>query len=329
MALGDAERVRALVATDPDVLRKIGRRGGLLSLAVRHGQLAILNLLLDLGADRDERVHLTELEEPALSWGLPLWLAALGNRQEIAQVLLERGADPNANVYASGWPLRNAWNHKDGVVKRLLLERGAKLQPYMAAESHDVEAAKRMLEEGGDEVARELGWSAADHGCPAILALALPRIQLAPSDPGWHWFLIQPIRGAEGSGSEIEEHLECMRLLLEHGVDANVSRLGQTALHFVAGRLSGLSGEGRARFANLLLDFGARLDVRDELLRSTPLGWACRWGRTELVTALLARGASVSEPDAEAWATPLAWAEKMGHEDVAAVLRRGMPGVRL
>ncbi|MGA7524889.1 MAG: hypothetical protein WBW84_20735 [Acidobacteriaceae bacterium] len=35
----------------------------------------------------------------------------------------------------------------------------------------------------------------------------------------------------------------------------------------------------RARFAAMLIDHGARLDLRDDLLKSTPLGWACRWGR--------------------------------------------------
>ena len=61
--------------------------------------------------------------------------------------------------------------------------------------------------------------------------------------------------------------------------------------------------------------------MRDDLLRSTPLGWACRWGRVELVTLLLERGADPVEADAEPWATPLAWAEKMGHDPVLAVLR--------
>jgi hypothetical protein len=36
---------------------------------------------------------------------------------------------------------------------------------------------------------------------------------------------------------------------------------------------------------------GARLDLRHELLNSTPLGWACRWGRKELAELLIARGA--------------------------------------
>jgi ankyrin repeat protein len=69
------------------------------------------------------------------------------------------------------------------------------------------------------------------------------------------------------------------------------------------------------------LDGGARLDIRDDLLKSTPLGWACRWGRTELVRLLLERGADPVEADAEPWATPQAWAEKMGRDSVLRVLR--------
>ena len=45
------------------------------------------------------------------------------------------------------------------------------------------------------------------------------------------------------------------------------------------------------QLATILLDAGARLDVRDDLLKSTPLGWACRWGRVEMVKLFLARGA--------------------------------------
>ncbi|HVG54490.1 MAG TPA: hypothetical protein VM846_08685, partial [Vicinamibacterales bacterium] len=64
------------------------------------------------------------------------------------------------------------------------------------------------------------------------------------------------------------------------------------------------------------LDAGAHTDVRDEFLKSTPLGWACRWGRTGLVTLLLARGADPIESEAEPWATPLAWAERRHHAGI-------------
>jgi len=62
----------------------------------------------------------------------------------------------------------------------------------------------------------------------------------------------------------------------------------------------------------MLLDAGASINERDDVLRSTPLGWACRWGRIALVKLLLERGADPVEADAEPWATPRAWAEKNG-----------------
>jgi ankyrin repeat protein len=281
----------------------------------------MVRLLLDLGADVDERIILEELEEPTPSWGMPLWYAALANQRDIVELLLDRGADPNANVYASGWPLRNAWGHEGGAVRDLLLARGAKPQPYMISEAHDVNEAKRLLEaDSSEDLARELAWSAADHGCPAIVELALARLAWPPGDARWHWILIQPIRGATGDHSDNEGHFTCMLVLLRHGIDANVSRLGQTVLHFAAGYHGAVSDTDRARFASILLDYGARLDVRDDLLKSTPLGWACRWGRKKLAQVLISRGAKVDEPDAESWATPKSWAEKMGHEAMLALL---------
>jgi ankyrin repeat protein len=327
VALGDAPRVRELVRADPAVLRRIDSRGGLVTVAVNHGQRDMVRLLLDLGADVDERIMLQELEEPTPSWGMPLWYAALGNQRDIVELLLDRGADPNANVYASGWPLRNAWNHEDDSVKKLLLSRGAKPQPYMIAEAHDVAEAKRLLEaDPGEDLARELAWSAADHGCPAIVELALPRLKWPLIDPRWHWVLIQPIRGATGERSDRDGLFASMDALLRHGIDPNVSRYGQTALHFAAGYRGDVSDEDRARFASQLLDHGARLDLRDDLLKSTPLGWACRWGRKKLVELLIARGARIEEPDGEPWATPKAWAEKMKQDAVRTVLARDRTG---
>ena len=71
----------------------------------------------------------------------------------------------------------------------------------------------------------------------------------------------------------------------------------------------------------MLLDAGASLSKRDPLLKSTPLGRACRWGRLALVQLYLARGAAALEPDAEPWATPLAWATKSGHRDIIELFR--------
>ena len=314
--------MRELVLADPESLRRIGPGGGLLSLAVRHGHIEIVRLLLDLGADVDERILLENVEEPVESWGMPLWHAALEGRLEISRLLLDRGADPNANVYASGWPLWNAWRNGHEAVRQLLLERGAKPTPYMVAHAHDVAEAERLLAENpAEDLARELAWSAADHGCAPIVELALRHLNYPPADPQWHWILIQPIRGAGADPAANEGYIQSMAALLGHGIDPNVHRLGATILHFAAASRS-ICDEDRARFAAMLLEHGARLDVRDDLLRSTPLGWACRWGRPKLAALLMERGAPVEEPDAEPWATPRAWAAKMKHDDVLAILDR-------
>jgi ankyrin repeat protein len=325
VALGDLPQVRQFIAAEPGLLRQISGSGGLLTLAVNHRQMESAELLLDLGADVDERILLEGVEEAAVSWGMPLWHSALAGDLAMTTLLLDRGADPNANVYASGWPLANAWGHADDRVKNLLLERGAKRQPYMVAATHDVEEARRMLAQAPEEeLVSELAWSAAGHGCPEIVAMALSHLHWQPEDPRWHWVLIQPIRDAGGDSSQNEGYFRSLDVLLEHRVDVNVHRRHETLLHFTAARQSALSGKDRARFAAMLIDHGARLDVRDDLLKSTPLGWACRWGHKELVELLLERGAPVRERDAEAWATPEAWAQKMGHAEILAILKHNL-----
>ncbi len=122
-------------------------------------------------------------------------------------------------------------------------------------------------------------------------------------------------------------HLGCFRLLLTRcdpslrGRPTDRQQFGLTTLHNIVAR-GNLAPEERVAFARTILDSGARLEVRDNLLKSTPLGWACRWGQGPLVTLFLERGADPIEPDAEPWATPLAWASRGGHSAIEAELRR-------
>jgi ankyrin repeat protein len=157
--------------------------------------------------------------------------------------------------------------------------------------------------------------------------MALERVDWPRDHSDWAGKLWSPLPGYKPrTALDQELFLECFRLVLER-CDPNVRhpRFGRTVLHDVAASDEAVSPQEAVAFATLLLDAGARVDERDELLRSTPLGWACRWGRMELVKLLIERGADPMEADADPWATPRAWAEKMERDDILALLLKYSP----
>ena len=68
-------------------------------------------------------------------------------------------------------------------------------------------------------------------------------------------------------------------------------KIGATILHEIVTMGDHVTAEERVAFATAALDAGARMDLRDDLLKSTPLGWACHCGREGLVRLFLDRGA--------------------------------------
>jgi ankyrin repeat protein len=108
---------------------------------------------------------------------------------------------------------------------------------------------------------------------------------------------------------------ELTELLFQQGMDPNAADwLGITTLHRLAEK-------GDVENAALFIDQGADLQVRDEDICSTPLGWAAKAGKIEMVRFLLDRGAKSDLPDDPPWATPLAWAIRRGHAEIASTLR--------
>jgi len=326
VALGDADWLRSRHA-DGTLEKPLDWRGGeLLTLAVKHERLEILKLLLDFGFDPNEPVRLA-VDDPFYSQGSPLWHCADAGKIAMAEMLLERGADPNVHVYSSGPSVHRAFHRKDWAMMDLLKRYGGVLPPVsiglfrereLAKQMLADEAAGRLLPDGileGRNVSEDLLRGAADSGDPEIVRMALPGVDWSREDPNWFWILMQAV----WAGSP-----ECLSLILARcNPNLRHPRFGRTILHDVAGLGLGNTPEQSAVFAAVLLDAGARVNERDDILRSTPLGWACRWGKIEMAKLLLARGADPVEADAEPWATPLAWAEKMGHHDIIAVLRAG------
>jgi hypothetical protein len=123
--------------------------------------------------------------------------------------------------------------------------------------------------------------------------MALERIDWPRDDARWFWMLWRPQPGHRDlTEAEQADSRATFPLILER-CDPNLRapESGQTMLHEVIARDHGVG----ASLATMLLDAGARTDIRDEFLKSTPLGWARRWSRVALVELLLARGADSIE----------------------------------
>jgi len=302
---------------------------GVLEAAVKGNQPEVLLRLLDLGLDPDERTQVSNLAEQNWSAGGPLFQAVVLNRIEMARVLLRRGADPNANVWTAGSPAFRAYDGRNSEMIALMEEYGGWIDAGSAGYARQTEIARKMLsgemdphldpnDFSGRTVAEQLLWGGASALSAEIVRMALEHIDWTPEDARWFWMLWRPLPGHEDYTPQQQvESCECFRLILARcGPHHRAADYGQSMLHEVVSRDHGVG----VQLATILLEAGARLDVRDDLLKSTPLGWACRWGRVEMVKLFLAHGADSVEADAEPWATPIAWAEKMEHEEVVALL---------
>ena len=118
-ALGDLPRMRALLDADPSLLDAFGDDGfNALGLAIffRHPEVA--RLLIERGAD------VTAPARNAMKV-CPVHAAATQGDREMLQLLLERGADPNARQQMDYTPLHSSANRGDHESARLLVSRGA------------------------------------------------------------------------------------------------------------------------------------------------------------------------------------------------------------
>jgi ankyrin repeat protein len=85
-------------------------------------------------------------------------------------------------------------------------------------------------------------------------------------------------------------HAKIVRLLLDVGEDPN--RYNPQGNHSHSTPLHQATLAGHIDVVKLLLDRGARMDVKDKVWQSTPLGWAEYQGRTDVAEYLRSRGAS-------------------------------------
>lgn len=86
-------------------------------------------------------------------------------------------------------------------------------------------------------------------------------------------------------------HAEVVRYLLDAGEDP--SRYNPEGFHSHSTPLHQAVSAGHTEVVRLLVERGARLDVKDGIYQSTPLGWADYGGRMEVADYLRANGAPI------------------------------------
>jgi ankyrin repeat protein len=129
---GNVERVREIQDREPSLVNQlIDRRAGTpLVLAAGRGNLEVVRLLLDRGADPNF------IEEGNAPHGRALYSAVYGRHFDVAKLLLEHGANPNQEVESSADAPSIAIMNSDTKMIELLASYGGVWQiPVEVADS--------------------------------------------------------------------------------------------------------------------------------------------------------------------------------------------------
>ena len=252
-----------------------------LIFAARAGHVDAVAALLDAGADVNDTV----------SDGQSVLLVAVANANwDVADYLLDRGADPN--LAGAGWnalhqtvrtrrmnvgfgapgPIPSGSTDSIDVIRKMLahgvevnarmtrngmqdgqrnrLNRLGATAFFLASKVTDVEAMQVLLEGGADPLI-----PSAENTTPLMVAAGLD--------------IWNPGEDGGSLGGQEEEVLEAVRMLVELGNDVNaVNDLGETALHGAAFR-------GVNIVVEYLVEQGAKIDARD---RNGWTPWAIAYG---------------------------------------------------
>jgi hypothetical protein len=296
----------------------------------------MLDLLLGLDYDPDEAGHVAGLEETVPTWGEPLRAAAMRGSLPMVRMLLAHGANPNTNVYAASCALSEAHQRGHTEIVAELERQGGRLSPLFVADLGLVEHVKALLKEepealrndgfipAGSSIQSELLWGAVGRPSPEIVEVTLAHTDWSRNDCRWFRILENGLYTV--ADHERSRRLRAFSLVLDRADPNLTGKWDATLLHYIAASRGDIDTDDRLALATMVLDAGGRLDLRDSMLKSTPLGWACRWGRSELVSLFLERGADPIEQSAEDWARPAAWAERRGHSIILRELQRHRHG---
>jgi uncharacterized protein len=265
---GDLETLKALLLRDP-------------SLATARSSRSHPTLLQCLALDAVEVANKVEMAQVLIDAGAeinePLGAAACIDNVEIAALLLDRGAPINGT---GGWsPLEEALYWKNQGVIDLLLARGASLHNLrIAAGLGRTDLIESFFQSDGSlkPEAGKIAWpfgkaENSNPGCKIKDELQA-KIAAWTNDP-------QDIINNAFVYACMHNQMEAAKLLIQKGAQINAVPPGfdysGSGLHYAA-------LNGHREMVEYLIEQGADVSLKDTKVHSTPAGWADHGGHPDL-----------------------------------------------
>ena len=319
-ALGDVPTLEVILRANPAQANAQGVRPPL-AVAAQHGHLEAVKCLLDCGADPDApMVDDPNHPNPYTNIGTPLHFAVLGDHRDVAEALLEGGANPNTNLMAARSAVSEAYSSGQDEIAELLFRHGAVPDVWSCWDRGNWPAVLQMFEYEPERASKEL-LRLQD---PDLTRICLQHNPEFSEREQFH-YMFGTMRANTDDMEQALRSSSLLQMYLEYGFDPNRrDQENVTLLH----RTMGCMWRGRwmnsqdvmIEFTRVLLDHGADPNLRDDDIKSTPIAWHARYGHDKVVEYLLSRGVTTELSDDEDWNAPMAWAKKQGHERIVGLL---------
>jgi uncharacterized protein len=270
-AEGHVDVMKALIELGADINARSNRGFTALLFAVRDGQMGTTRALLAAGVDVNEALPSSPPVDGETS---PLMLAVMNAHFELANMLLEAGADPNADGLGYTALHLISWVRKPGSgaatpgpVGSGTMDSLALVRKLVAAGANPNARMTRAPRDGAQDFQSFLNWKGATPFLIAARSVDAPLMRLiaelggnplTPNEDNTTPVLVAAGIGVrsptEDPGTE-PEILDAVKLAIKLGGDINgVDNNGETVMHGAAVR-------GLNSLIELLIESGARIDV--------------------------------------------------------------------